>query len=285
LTVTTEGTDVIVRGDAEVSRGAVVVVSSFLGDVELRSGDRSTTVPALRQATVNPDGTLVGEPVPLQYDSDDPWNRRFLSEAIELGNELEARSKGFTAQLVATDGRTQDFLVSLLPDLAGQPGLAGLFDATRPPGESLVGAAIVLQGSRGTFAERWADVFGFRDQGAQWGLVAYDQGVTRTPLLAAIDGAIGRGPRTFETLPLPDGSDGGAALPIGGPQDPGFGTTTVTAGPGSSSATVTVPTTVPPPTPPNPNIGPLTTGIPILDNTINALVETLSGLLRSLGGG
>ena len=40
-------------------------------------------------------------PSPLSYDADDPWDRRFLSDAIELGNELEARSKGFSAQLGA----------------------------------------------------------------------------------------------------------------------------------------------------------------------------------------
>ncbi len=304
LTVTTDGAEVIVSGDAEVSRGAAVIVASFTGDVELRVGGSSTTVPALRQATIPLDGTPPGEPVAVMYNSDDPWNRRFLSEAIELGNELEARSKGFTAQLVATDGRTPDFLVTLLPALAGQPGLAGLFDAAREPGESLVGAAIVLEGSRGTFAERWVAVFGFRDLGAQWGLVAYDQGVTRSPLLAEVDAAIGRGPRPFEPLPLPTpGSGTGSPVPGGSGSTPGSGGSVPGSGgstpgsggsvPGSGGITVTstpgpsptVSTPVPPATPPNPNIGPLNTGIPILDDTINALVETLSGLLRSLGEG
>ena len=293
LTVSTEGAEVIVRGDAQVSRGAVVVVSSYAGDVELRSGEVSTIIPGLRSLTVPSDGTPAGAPVPLVYNAGDSWNRRFLTEAIQLGNELEARSKGFTAQLGAADGRTQEFLVGLLPPLAGQPGLSGLFDPARSPGETLVGAAIVLESSRGTFAERWVAVFGFRDQGAQWGLVAYDQGVKRAPLLAAVDGAIGRGPSAFEPIPLPGepGSpDGGLAAPgTGGPggtpgSGPGGGTT-VTAAPGSPTPSASVPTTVPPPTPPNPNIGPLNTGIPLLDNTINSLVETLSGLLRSLAAG
>jgi len=281
LTVATEGGDVIVTGGAKLSRGPVLVVSSYDGVVELRAGDRSATVPALREVSVGADGSLGGV-VPLTYDVDDAWDRRFLSEAIEVGNELEARSKGFTAQLGASDGHTPEFLVGLLPGLAGQPDFLGLFDAGRAPGESLVGAAIALDGTRGTFGERWAGIFGFRDQGAQWGLVALDQGVSRAPLLAAVDAAISRGPRPFETIPLPGAGapQGGLGLPAGGGAP---GTTTLNATPGSP-ATAPVPTTVPPPTPPNPNVGPINTGIPILDNTINSLVETLSGLLRSLGG-
>ena len=126
-------------------------------------------------------------PAPLSYDADDAWDRRFLSDAIELGNELEARSKGFSAQV--SPGRRPHRRVparGCCPTSPPSPTfVAALFDPKRAPGESLVGAAIALEGTRGTFAERWAGVFGFRDEGAQWGLVALDQGVTRVPLLAA----------------------------------------------------------------------------------------------------
>ncbi len=148
-----------------------------------------------------------------------------------------------------------------------------------------MGAAIVLEGTRGTFAERWAGVFGFRDEGAQWGLVALDQGVTRVPLLARVDAAVARGPRPFETIPLPGPSPGnGVALPSG--PNPGANppAPVVTAPPSAVTPTVPVPSTVAP-VPPVDGPGPLNTGIPILDETINALVETLSGLLRGLGGG
>ena len=67
--------------------------------------------------------------------------------------------------------------------------------------DTLVGAAITLEGTRGTFAERWAAVFTFRDEGAEWGLVAMDQGVARVPLLNAIDAAISRGPTQFAVGP------------------------------------------------------------------------------------
>jgi hypothetical protein len=58
----------------------------------------------------------------------------------------------------------------------------------------------------------------------------------------------------------------------------------VTTAPSSATPTVPVAPTIPRTTI-APGPGPLNTGIPILDATINALVETLSGLLRGLGGG
>ena len=295
LTVSTEGTDVIVSSAARISRGTVLLVSSYAGDVELRSGNGSSTVvSALREVTVDADGRIVSGPVPLSYDADDPWDRRLLSEAIEVGNELEARSKGFSAQLGATDGRTVEFLLGLLPALADQPGFGPtLFDPLRPPGESLVGAAIALAGSQGSFEQRWAGIFGFRDQGAQWGLVALDQGVTRAPLLSALDTAISRGPRSFEALPLPGDGDGevaaGGGFPTGGGGSSGSsgssgGGSTGTGGSGTPPVTAPVIPTLPPPDAPIPTVGPLDTGIPLLDDTINALVAALSGLLRGLGG-
>ncbi|HVF14478.1 MAG TPA: hypothetical protein VM942_07760 [Acidimicrobiales bacterium] len=287
LTVVTEGADVTVSGGAQVSRGSVLVVSSYDGTVGLRSGDQTSTVPALREVTIP-----AGEPPrrsPLTYDPDDAWDRRFLSDSFELGNELEARSKGFGAQVSPGDGLTPEFLLRLLPDLGGEPEFTpALFDAKRAPGESLVGAAIVLEGSRGTFAERWAAVFGFRDEGAQWGLVTLDQGVTRQPLLASVDAAISRGLRPIEPTPVPGSTGGGGNGGVAQPSPPsggsagsaGSGGTPATPGPAASPTVPapTAPTTIPP-------VGPLNTGIPILDETINALVETLSGLLRGLGGG
>ncbi len=289
LTVSTEGADVIVSVAAQISRGPVRVVSSYKGDVEVRSGDQSTAVPALRELSIGADGTGPGRPAPLSYNADDPWDRRQLGEAIEMGNELEARSKGFSGQLGTGDGRTADFLLELLPRLADEPSFAGLFDPVRPPGESLVGAAIALEGIRGSFAERWAAIFVFRDEGAQWGLVALDQGVTRAPLLAAVDAAIGRGPQFFGAIPPPGG---GATPGGGGTSADGGGTSGSTSGgrptpttPGSSPPSVTVPTTVPAPsTGDNPDIGPVNTGIPLIDQTNNALVEALTSLLRGLGG-
>ena len=45
-----------------------------------------------------------------------------------------------------------------------------------------------------------------------------------------------------------------------------------------------MPTTVAPAPTDNPHIGPVDTGIPLVDDTLNALVLALTGLLRSLDG-
>jgi hypothetical protein len=86
----------------------------------------------------------------------------------------------------------------------------------------LVGAAIVALSRRGTFAERWTAVFGFRDDGADWGLVARDQDVDRTPLLDEIGKAIIRATAPLAGPPPPVGPDAGPApaIPLGPPPPP-----------------------------------------------------------------
>lgn len=276
---------VAVTGVARISSGIALLAATYQGSAVLTSEGRSITVPALRQAAISAVGTFPQRPSPLEYSPSDAWDQRYLSDAIALGNELAARSQGFSAQFASGEGRTAAFFKSLFPRLAAEPGFdAPLVNALRPPGETLVGAAITLEGTRGSFAERWAAVFGFRDEGAPWGLVALDQGVSRVPLLDAVTAAIGRSPTTFaegqpgsgpSSLPPP----GGGSTPTTAPPRP---TTSTTAPRGRPGTSTTTPAPVPPPGPPSPT-GPLNTGAPIIDDTINSLVDTLTGLLRSLG--
>jgi hypothetical protein len=152
----------------------------------------------------------------------------------------------------------------------------------RPPGDTLVGAAIALESTRGTFAERWAAVFGFRDQNAGWGLVALDQGVARAALLATMDGAVSRAPAQFAAGPpsrLPTSLNppsSGVSTTLA----PRTTTTVARVQPG-----VTTTTTAPPPSGGTSTtiVGPINTGTP-LDATLNSLVNTLTGLLNSLSG-
>ena len=134
-------------------------------------------------------------------------------------------------------------------------------------------------------------MFAFRDQGAPWGLVALDQGVSRVPVLATIEGAIGRGPTLFA-----EGPGTGTPNSVAPPSRGGSPATTSVAAPATTTtvarprpgAPVTTTTTAPPapttPTTVGPT-GPLNTGSPLVDETVNSLVDTLTGLLRSLGGG
>ncbi len=284
VTVTSGGEDVVVQGVARISRGLALLVATYEGSATVTSAAKSVVVPALREVAIPAAGLFPVRPSPLDFSPDDTWDQRYLSGAIGLSAELLARSRGFSAQQTGGDTRTVDFFRALLPGLAAEPAFqASLLDSARPPGETLVGAAIVLESTRGSFADRWASVFGFHDAGAPWGLVALDQGVNRIPLLAAIETAVGRSPISF-ALPRP----GSSASPPSPPPPS-------TSRPPSSGAVVatTVPvvrpappkTITPSPTTPTTvsQAGPLNTGAPVVDNTVNGLVNTLSGLLTSLG--
>jgi hypothetical protein len=271
----------VAGGSARLSRAPTVVVAAYSGRASVSSPAGSLEVPALRQVSVPEGGPLPPRPSPLSYQPADSWDQRLLGDAIELGDQLAARSRGFTAQAGSGQGRTPGFYKDILPALNDEPG----FDVTqlgpnRDPGEALVGLAITVEGRRGTFDERVRSVFGFHDEGAAWGLVALDQGVTRAPLLASIDDAIGRGPRSV--------AEGGAppTPPPAPPAPPPARRPTTTSPPaGPRGTVVAAPTTVPSPPNNNPSgdPGPLRTGVPAVDNTVNSLVELLSGLLGGLG--
>ena len=286
LVVGANGAEIAVQGDARVSRGVALLVATYQGTAELSANAATITVPALRHASLPPTGTFPKSVAPLEFSSSDGWDQRYLSDAIDLSNQLKGRSDGFTSQLGPTEGRSLNYFRELIPRLAAEPAFtAALLDPSRTPGETLVGASITLEGTRGTFAERWAAVFTFRGQGAEWGLVAMDQGVARVPLLAAIDDAIARGPTQFAVGPpgrpptsLNPPVTGGATSSV-----PAATTTTVRLRPGQTTTSAPAAGATTSTTPNTTVTGPLNTGSP-LDKTVNDLVNTLAGLLRSLGG-
>jgi hypothetical protein len=288
LVVSLGGPEVTVTGVARASRGLAVLVATYRGSAVLRSsgGGRSIDVPALRQGAIPAAGTFPDRPTPLEASATDSWDQRFLSDAIELGGQLASRSQAFSAQLGPTDGRSAAYFRSLFPQLATEPAFdPSLVKPSRLPGETLIGASVALEGTRGGFGERWAAVFAFHEAGASWGLVALDQGVDRVPLLRTIEAAIARTPATFAGEPP---GSGPTSLPP--PSGPGAPAVTVPA-----RTTTTLPrgrtpgptTTAPSTRPPTPTTtvppGPLNTGSPVIDDTVNSLVDTLTGLLRSLG--
>jgi hypothetical protein len=268
-------------GSARLSWGTTVVVATYSGRAAVSSAGSMLEVPAFRQVSVPADGALPPRPSPLAYQPADSWDQRLLGDAIELGDQLVARSRGFTAQAGTGQGRTTGFYKLILPALDNEPTFdVALLGPNRDPGEGLVGLAITVEGKRGAFDERVRSVFGFHDEGAAWGLVAADQGVTRAPLLASIDAAIGRGPRSVaEGGPAPT-----PAPPPPAPPPPRRSPTT-TAPPGSRGTIVAAPTTVPVPpnNMPSGNPGPVRTGVPAVDNTVNSVVDLLRGLLGGLG--
>jgi len=264
-------------GSARVTRGSAATIASYDAQVTVASAGRSLKVPPLRQVAVPAAGLLPGRPSPLIFKAGDSWDQRFLGDAIDLGNQLVARSRGFTAQLGPDEGHTTGFYRQILPPLASEPSFdVATLGADRSPGEALVGLAIAVAGTRGSFADREAAVFAFHDDGAAWGLVALDQGVTRAPLLSGVDEAIGRGP-----LSVAEGRPSATASASGRTSRPRAATTPP---PSSGGGTVASPAPSVAPSSPTASTGggPLNTGTP-LDNTVNSLVNVLSGLLGGLG--
>lgn len=267
-TIAVAGSTVVVtEGSAHVSRALGMVVATYAGAVHLSSAGIERQVPALREMHVPALGRPPRIPRPLDYDANDPWDRRFLGAAIDLGRTLEAMASGYTQNLNRGEGRTPGFFRIVLPGLRDEPSFgADLIDLAMAPGETLIGAAIAELGTRGDFVARWHAVFGFRTAGAEWGLVALDQAVSRTPLLGSIEQAVGTSPLTFAAPP-----------PGRAPSEP----PTTTPRP-------TPPTTVPPTTPPTspPTTQPLPDNpvTPVLEPVLEPVGDTVSGLVGALLG-
>ena len=273
LSLSAEQTDVrVTGGSAKVATGVALDIAAYDGDVSLDSGGQRRTIPALREMKVPAVGLPPEAPHPLDYRASDPWDRRFLSDAIDLGQRLEALATGYTSNLSPGEGHSPAFFEQVLPGLRDESSFtADLLDPGRSPGETLIGAAIAELGRRGTFVERWHSVFEFRDQGAAWGLVALDQGVDRTPLLGTVSTAVQDSPLAIGPPPTSHG----------GPT-PGSSTTVTTIPNGTAPPTTT--TTTPPTTPttqPPSDEG----GNGLLNPVLDPVTGLLSGVLKALLGG
>jgi hypothetical protein len=290
LLVTTEARPVTVSantlavrvGDgtaARLSRALAFDAAAYRGTVTLSSAGRTVALPALRQATVPGTGLVPDAPVPLRYRESDQWDRRYLLDAMQLGDALEGLSRGITGQLPAGAGRTAGFYRVVLPALDGQAQFTQqLLDtdvSVAPTGERLVGAAIAVKGRRGDFASRWRATFSFRQQGAAWGLVALDQRVRdASGLVGTVDDALARlvgGPGSGQVAgPASATTTTATTSPS---QSPSPTTTSPSRSPGATTTTrPSSPATVPAPQ----------TGVGPVDQLVDPTVSTVNGLLSGL---
>lgn len=291
--VESAGTNIDVgAGVARVSRRLGVGVASYDATVRLDSAGQEREVPALREMQVPALGRPPSAPRPLTYDERDPWDRRILGEAIALGERLEAMASSYTQSLAPSEGRSPGFFRLVLPGLEDDAELTELLEPDRPTGETLIGAAIADLGRQGTFPSRWSSVFGFRDQGAAWGLVALDQEVSSPPLLGSIEEAIGSSPLTFvDAEPAAPSSPGDPTTAPGTPPS----STPTTDPPGSPPTSPPPPppptTAPPPPTPPptaptapnplDPEEEPL---VPELEPATDPVTDLVGGIIGGLLG-
>jgi hypothetical protein len=253
-----------VEGLARVRRSSGASLGVYRGRARVVALGRALPVPvrALRQVSVADTGALPRRPVPLSLDRrhPDPWDLRYLGDAIDLGDQLQRRSRALDRQLGVAVPVTPPLLRRVLPPLRTAPAFRDdLVDGGRAVGETLVGASIALAG-QGPLPDRWHDTFAFRSQGADWGLVALDQRAQRADVVGVLDGVLDRTPPSVTT-----------------PTTRPTGTTTTTSpGPGTQQPPPTTPPTTPPPTRPT---------IPTLPvDPLGGLTPIIDGLLGSAGG-
>jgi hypothetical protein len=271
-------------GVARVARGLAVTAATYRGDTALDSAGQERSVPALRELDVSVLGRPPTTAKPISVDAADPWDLRYLGPAIDLSRKLDSISRTFTGSTAAANaGQTPGFYQLMLPALSTESTFTSSLFASRvgkPQGDTLVGAAIALLGTNGTFADRWTKVFDFAGAGAGWGLVAMDQGVAGDPLLKAIESALNQTSLQIAQPVVPAGTPAATVPTTPVPAAP---TTNTTAPPGTQpgGTTPTGPTTpaptlpVPPPTLPPPP----PTGVPLVDGLVNTVGQLLGGLL------
>ena len=281
---------------ARVSRDLAVTTSTYLGAVAVDSAGEHRVVDALRELSVSSVGRLPADVEPVRTDATDPWDLRYLGEAIDLTRRLDTLSRSFT--VLGTDLDVDD-LGRLLPAVgdAGDDDVdPSMLAPDRRAGETIVGAAIATRtGGPGSLAERWHSVFSFRDDGATWGLVALDHGVDGVELLADVEAALGRtlgttsgevangspGGGSVAGTPTGAGAGAGAGGAAPGPTTGPGGGTSVTVPPGAP-VPPTLPTT--PPTLPPTTLPPPPEGLPppvddVLDGLLDPVEDLLGGLL------
>jgi hypothetical protein len=261
-----------------VSRSLAVATSVFHGTVTLDSAGQTRNVAALRTLEVSSLGRPPAAASPLKVDdtNPDPWERRFLGEAIDLGHTLDSDAKVYRDTIARGNGVTVGAYKDVFPGLANEAEFTNALvsASTHDAGEAFVGAAIASLSRRGGFADRWRELFAFRAAGANWGFVALDQGVATDALLSAVQDALNHTRFQFAIAAQTPATAATATTSPSGP------TTTPTTQPGRGTTTTTPPTT-----PPSTTIVP-PTGSPLVDGIVKNVNQLLGGLVggRPPGG-
>ena len=199
------GTSVVsVAGSAKLRRGVSLAAGVYEGTARLQRNEQALTVPQYRQAAVVGTGILPQAPDPLGLSASDDWDRRLLGRVIAADAQLTIFAQSFEAE-VPTAAATPDLFKTVAPRLADLPITPDVLGG-RAPGENLIGLTLVAL-DKGDFLSRFQRIFGFRAQGASWGLVAADRGINPNPVLDDLESALGN---------LHPGSPGDLALPVRG---------------------------------------------------------------------
>jgi hypothetical protein len=221
-TVTVDGGTALVSvaGSSKLRRGVSLAAGVYTGTARLQRNDQGLTVPQYRQAAVVGTGILPPSADPLNLAPSDEWDRRLLGPVMALDEQINLITQAFEVDAPAAVG--PDTYKAWVPRASALPITPELL-AGRAVGENLVGITLVAL-DKGDFASRVQAIFGFRAQGASWGLVAADRGINPNPVLSELEAALGR---AHPEVALPGGG-GLVASPIfggrGGTNGRGFPT-------------------------------------------------------------
>ncbi|QYG91387.1 hypothetical protein HC251_02335 [Iamia sp. SCSIO 61187] len=274
-------------GAARLDRRIGLGVDTYRGEVAVESAGRRVDVPRYRRAEIAAPGALGPQGLPLRYEADDPWDRRYLGDALVIDAQV--------APLLASlgpEGR-EEFLdpAALRRAMPGVPRDRTVSERIADAddgGDALVLAAIAGAVEDRSFTDAWDRAESFHADGAPWGLAALDQGARSAPVLAALrdaldtvdlqaptvdDGDAGDGsdgPPATTTPEPPGGGDAPAEVPTdGGAPAPGDGGTGPIPDPGaggtppppSSGGTAPPPPSSPTPSLPTPDVPGVVGGI------------------------
>jgi hypothetical protein len=269
----------------DVSTAATLTAKSYKATSYLDiSGNPAADITAPREVVLAPDTHLPVAATPLKYADGDSWDRQYLASAAAISTQLAAAATGFNAQLTANEGSDASFYQQILPALNGRPDFVAALAriekqqsigtaAQAKPGDYLIAEVIALRGTNGSFGDRLDAEMVFFAQGAGWGFVAYDQGVTdMTGVLSAVLAAIGRAALPFTGAPS-------SQIAIGSLPGPTTATTRPSTRPTTPGPTTTTPVN---PRPVHPPTSITVPPLPILQLPVPVLPGPLGNLLNPL---
>ena len=194
------GTAVIkVAGSAKLRRGVSLAAGVYTGTSRFERNDQGLNVSQYRQAAVVGTGILPPAAEPLSLAQSDEWDRRMLGPVMALDEQLMLITQAFEADAPAAVG--PETYKEWVPRAAGLPFTTEML-AGRAVGENLIGVTLVAL-DKGDFTTRFQSIFGFRAEGASWGLVAADRAINPNPVLSDLEVALGK---AHPDLALPPGS-------------------------------------------------------------------------------
>jgi hypothetical protein len=179
---------VAVAGSAKLRRGVSLAAGVYEGTARLARNDEGLTIPQYRQAAVVGTGILPPAAEPLNLAASDEWDRRMAGSIMALDEQLTLITQAFEADAPA--GAGPDQFKAWMPKGAALPITPELL-AGRAVGENLIGLTLVAL-DKGDFNARVASIFGFRTQGASWGLVAADRAINPNPVIEDLEFALGK---------------------------------------------------------------------------------------------